>query len=84
MSTGEVVGNVQGSEGYAYGSAVIDPLTGTAWVFGSPRDLCHRGNNSTRTDVESRDHSATDTDDGKAASRMTADGPPLGPNYVRA
>jgi len=26
MSTGEVVGNVQGSEGFAYGSAVVDPV----------------------------------------------------------
>ena len=32
------------SEMYAYGCAVVDPVTRRAWVFGSPRDLCHHGN----------------------------------------
>ena len=40
LVTGAVDGNVQGSERYAYGSAVVDPVTRRAWVFGSPRDLC--------------------------------------------
>jgi|EP01047_Picozoa_sp_COSAG01_P040472 hypothetical protein len=39
MSTGRVVGNVQGSECFAYGSAVVDPVREVAWVFGSERDL---------------------------------------------
>jgi hypothetical protein len=42
MKGGEVVSNVQWSEGYAYGSAVVDPVTGLVWVFGSPADLCNR------------------------------------------
>ena len=40
LLTGEVVGNVQGSECFAYGSAVVDPVLQRAWVFGSERDLC--------------------------------------------
>ena len=40
MLSGEVVGNVQGSECFAYGSAVVDPVLKRAWVFGSERDLC--------------------------------------------
>jgi len=40
MATGAVVGNIQGSEGYAYGSAVVDAERNTAWVFGSHMDLC--------------------------------------------
>ena len=40
MATGTVVGTVQGSECFAYGSAVVDPSSGRAWVFGSERDLC--------------------------------------------
>ena len=39
MSSGRVVGNVQGSECFAYGSAVVDPVQQIAWVFGSERDL---------------------------------------------
>jgi hypothetical protein len=45
---GDVVSVVSGSEGYAYGSAVVDPIAGRAWVFGSHSDLCgdrvHRDN----------------------------------------
>jgi hypothetical protein len=41
LATGAVVSNVQGSQSFAYGSAVVDPVTRKAWVFGSPRDLCH-------------------------------------------
>lgn len=40
MEGGTVVGVVTGSEGYAYGSAMVDPITSTAWVFGSHSDLC--------------------------------------------
>eukprot|EP00039_Didymoeca_costata_P022661 m.4938 g.4938 ORF g.4938 m.4938 type:complete len:285 (+) comp3143_c0_seq1:456-1310(+) len=45
MDTGEVIGNVQGSEGFAYGCAVVDPFANggaVAWVFGSPADLCSK------------------------------------------
>ena len=43
MDSGRVIGDVQGSECYAYGSAVVDPVLQRAWVFGSQRDLCGRG-----------------------------------------
>ena len=46
MGSGAVVGNVQGSECFAYGSAVVDPVLQRAWVFGSERDLCHRDEDS--------------------------------------
>ena len=39
MLSGEGVGNVQGSECFAYGSAAVDPVLKRAWVFGE-RDLC--------------------------------------------
>jgi hypothetical protein len=45
LETGAVVGNVQGSEKFAYGSAVVDPVTRRAWVFGSYRDLCRKDPN---------------------------------------
>jgi hypothetical protein len=47
MLSGEVVGNVQGSECFAYGSAVVDPTLQRAWVFGSERDLCGGKNKTT-------------------------------------
>ena len=40
MTTGAVLGNVQGSQCFAYGSMVVDPVLQRAWVFGSERDLC--------------------------------------------
>ena len=48
LLSGEVVGNVQGSECFAYGSAVVDPVLQRAWVFGSERDLCG-GHNKTHS-----------------------------------
>lgn len=42
MTTGAVVGNVQGSDCFSYGSAVVDPVLQRAWVFGSERDTCHQ------------------------------------------
>ena len=42
MDSGAIVGNVEGSERFAYGSAVVDPVFQRAWVFGSVMDLCNR------------------------------------------
>ena len=42
MKSGAIVGNVEGSERFAYGSAVVDPVLQRAWVFGSVMDLCNR------------------------------------------
>ena len=42
MDSGAIVGNVQGSERFAYGSAVVDPVLQRAWVFGSVMDICNR------------------------------------------
>ena len=39
----------QGSECFAYGSAVVDPVRQRAWVFGSERDLCGGRNHSSST-----------------------------------
>ena len=47
MTTGAVLGNVQGSQCFAYGSLVVDPVLQRAWVFGSERDLC-AGKNKTQ------------------------------------